>query len=218
VLLCNPHNPTGRCLTKEELDEILAIAEKHDLLIIADEIHADLVYSPHTHAPIGSLAPHRVVTLNSASKSFNVAGLHYAVSHIGPQWVADALNSLPERVVGEPGMMGVIAAHAAWTVGAPWLHAARTHLATMRALTVQLVEDHLPGVSMVTPEATYLAWLDCSASPITQDPAAAFARAGVAVNPGRDFGTPWQSFVRLNFATSTEMMTTVVHTMAMALR
>lgn len=218
MLLCNPHNPTGRCFTATELREILDLAERHDLLIIADEIHADLVHAPHAHVPIGSLDASRVVTLTSASKAFNVAGLHYAVSHIGSTSVARALSAMPERLFGEPGMPGVIAAVAAWTTGEPWLESVRLHLREMRDLTHRLVEEHLPGVTVLRPEATYLAWLDCSATTVADDPALAFARAGVAVNPGRDFGPDSASFVRLNFATSHDVLTRVVTTMADALR
>lgn len=218
LLLCNPHNPTGRCLDERELREILVVAERHDLLIIADEIHADLVHAPRVHVPIGSLDPSRVVTLTSASKAFNVAGLHYAVSHVGSPRVAGALNALPERIFGEPGMPGVLAAHAAWTEGEPWLDAARAHLRDMRDFTRQLVDEHLPGVTMFEPEATYLAWLDCSATAIADDPAAAFERVGVAVNPGRDFGPESAAFARLNFATSHDVLTRIVSTMRDALR
>ena len=218
MLLCNPHNPTGRSFSEPELREILAVAERHDLLVIVDEIHADLVHAPRTHVPIGSLDASRVVTLTSASKAFNVAGLHYAVSHVGSPQVASALNALPERIFGEPGMPGVLAAHAAWTEGAPWLDAVRAHLLDMRALTRRLIAEHLPGVTMLEPEATYLAWLDCSATAIADDPASAFARVGVAVNPGRDFGSDSAAFVRLNFATSRDVLTRIVRTMRDALR
>jgi cystathionine beta-lyase len=218
LLLCNPHNPTGRCLDERELREVLAVAERHDMLIIADEIHADLVHAPRVHVPIGSLDRSRVVTLTSASKAFIVAGLHYAVSHVGSAQVASALNALPERIFGEPGMPGVLAAHTAWTEGEPWLDAVRAHLRDMRDLTRRLVDEHLPGVTMIEPEATYLAWLDCSATAIADDPAAAFERVGVAVNPGRDFGPDSAGFVRLNFATSRDVLTRIVTQMSSALR
>lgn len=218
LLLCNPHNPTGRCLDESELREILAVADRHDLLIISDEIHADLVHAPRVHVPIGSIDASRVVTLTSASKAFNVAGLHYAVSHVGDARVAGALRALPERIFGEPGMLGVLAAHAAWTEGEPWLDAVRAHLRDMRDLALRLVDEHLTGVTMIEPEATYLAWLDCSATGVADDPAAAFERVGVAVNPGRDFGPVSTGFTRLNFATSRDVLTRIVTRMSDALR
>jgi len=217
ILLCNPQNPTGRCFTETELRELLEIAERRDMLIISDEIHMDLVYAPHRHVPIGSLGSDRVVTISSASKAFNLAGLHYAVSHVGSPVVAASLHALPERLVGEPGMPGVIAAHAAWTEGEQWLDAARAHLKRMRDLTVQAVHERLTGVSMLTPDATYLGWLDCTATPIAEDPADSFAREGVAVMSGTDFGPEGTGFVRLNYATTPAVLDQVVGSMARAL-
>jgi cystathionine beta-lyase len=217
LLLCNPQNPTGRCFSEPELRELLEIAERRDLIVISDEIHMDLVHAPRRHIPIGSLGSKRVVTITSASKSFNLAGLHYAVSHVGSPQVAAALDSLPARLVGEPGMAGVIAAQAAWTVGEPWLDAVRDHLLHMRDLAVRLVHERLPGVSMLVPDATYLGWLDCSATPIVVDPAAAFEAAGVGVMTGTDFGPEGTGFVRLNFATTPAVLEQVIDTMASAL-
>lgn len=218
LLLCNPHNPTGHCFTETELRELLDIAERRDLIIISDEIHMDLVHAPRRHVPIGSLGSDRVVMITSASKSFNLAGLHYAVSHVGSPRVAAALDALPARLVGEPGMAGVIAAHAAWTVGEPWLDAVRDHLLRMRDLAVRLVHERLPGVSMLAPDATYLGWLDCTATSIADDPAAAFQAAGVGVMTGTDFGPEGAGFVRLNFATTPAVLEQVVDAMSSGLR
>jgi cystathionine beta-lyase len=176
----------------------------------------DLVHAPRRHIPLATLGSERVVTLTSASKSFNLAGLHYAVSHVGAPAVAAALKSLPERVVGEPGMLGVIAAHAAWTGGASWLDAIRDHLVEMRANVAHLVESNLPGITMTPPDATYLAWLDCRATSIADDPSRAFARVGVAVNSGNDFGPGGAGFVRLNFATTRDVLERTIHAMAEA--
>ncbi len=214
LLLCNPHNPTGHCFSESELRELLEIAERRDLIVISDEIHMDLVHAPRRHIPIGSLGSDRVVTITSASKSFNLAGLHYAVSHVGSPRVAAALDSLPARLVGEPGMAGVIAAQAAWTVGEPWLDAARDHLRRMRDTAIQLVHERLPGVSMLSPDATYLGWLDCAATSIAADPAAAFEAAGVGVMTGTDFGPEGAGFVRLNFATTPAVLEQVIDTMS----
>ena len=218
LLLCNPQNPTGHCFTETELRELLDIAERRDLIIISDEIHMDLVHVPRRHVPIGSLGSDRVVTITSASKSFNLAGLHYAVSHVGSPRVAAALDALPARLVGEPGMAGVIAAQTAWTVGEPWLDAVRDHLLRMRDLAVRLVHERLPGVSMLAPDATYLGWLDCTATSIADDPAAAFQTAGVGVMTGTDFGPEGAGFVRLNFATTPAVLEQVIDAMSSALR
>ncbi len=225
LLLCNPHNPTGRCMTRGELAALLDVAERHDLLVVSDEIHAELVHDPHRHVPFASLpgAAARTVTLASASKAFNLAGLRYAVSHVGPAWVRERLATMPDHLLGEPNVMGAAAARAAWTAGEPWLAAMRAHLRTMRDLGCELVAERLPGVQVATPEATYLLWLECrgargvDGAPLGDDPSTAFARRGVAVNPGPDFGPGGEGCVRLNVATTADVLRRVVDAMASAL-
>ncbi len=216
LLLCNPQNPTGRVFTRDELSRLIDLAERHDLLIISDEIHADLVYDDRRHIPIASLpgAAHRTVTITSASKSFNLAGLRYAVSHCGADWVEERLTSLPDHLFGATNIMGAEAAWAAWTNGAEWLDAVRAHLGRLRDLTINLVREHLPGVNAHRPEATYLAWLDCSALPIANDPREAFRAVGVELSPGTSFGPGGDGHARLNFATSSHVMETIVRSMA----
>lgn len=216
LLLCNPQNPTGRVFTRSELSHLVELAERHDLLIISDEIHADLIFDDHEHVPIASLpgAAHRTVTITSASKSFNLAGLRYAVSHCGADWVEERLSSLPDHLFGATNIMGAEAAWAAWTNGTEWLDAVVAHLEQMRDLTVDLVRSQLPGVHVHRPDATYLAWLDCSALPIADDPREAFRTAGVELSPGTSFGPGGHGHVRLNFATSSHVMETIVRVMA----
>lgn len=216
LLLCNPQNPTGRVFTRDELSRLVELADRHDLLIISDEIHADLVYDDHRHIPIASLpgATHRTVTITSASKSFNLAGLRYAVSLCGADWVEQRLAALPDHLFGATNIMGAEAAWAAWTNGSEWLEAVRLHLERLRDVTVSLVREHLPGVTVHRPEATYLAWLDCTALPIADDPREAFRAAGLEVSPGTSFGPGGHGHVRLNFATSSHVMETIVRAMA----
>lgn len=216
LLLCNPQNPTGRVFARRELEHLVAIAERHDLLIISDEIHADLVHDNLVHVPIASVggAGQRTVTVTSASKSFNLAGLRYAVSHCGADWVEERLSALPDHLFGATNIMGAEAAWAAWTNGGEWLDAIRSHLGAMRDVTVDLVRRNLPGVRVHRPEATYLAWLDCSALPWADDPREAFRRAGVEVSAGTAFGPGGEGHVRLNFATSSRVIATIVGTMA----
>jgi cystathionine beta-lyase len=215
LLLCNPQNPTGRVFTRDELEHVVRLAVTHDLLIISDEIHADLVWDSRRHIPIASLngAADRTVTITSASKSFNLAGLRYAVSHCGADWVEDRLAALPDHLFGATNIMGAEAAWAAWTHGAPWLDAAVAHLEHMRDLTVDLIRDQLPGVVVNRPEATYLAWLDCSHLGWS-DPREVFRTAGVEVSPGTSFGPGGDGHVRLNFATSSAVIEEIVRSMA----
>lgn len=128
ILLCNPHNPTGRSFTKEELTAIADTAEGHNLLVISDEIWSDLTYAPAKHIPFASISPQvakRTVTVTAASKSFNLAGLRCAVAHIGHQGVADAIAELPGHLLGAVGSPGAEAMLAAWTEGDEWLETTR---------------------------------------------------------------------------------------------
>ncbi|WFB10621.1 aminotransferase class I/II-fold pyridoxal phosphate-dependent enzyme [Streptomyces sp. LX-29] len=203
IVLVNPHNPTGRALTREELSAIAEIAERHDLLVISDEIHGELVHAPARHIPFTSLGEDvaaRTVTLTSASKAFNLAGLRCSVAHIGHAGVRRALDALPPLLFGEVSSLSVLATAAAWRHGDDWLAEV---LATLDRNRLLLAESLPQGVRHHTPEATYLAWLDCRGLGLGQDPAAFFLdRAGVMLNSGLDFGPGGEGFARLNFATS----------------
>lgn len=218
LILCNPQNPTGHVFTRDELTRIVQIAERHDLIIVSDEIHADLVYDGLRHIPIASIdgAAERTVTVTSASKSFNLAGLRYAVTHCGASDVRDGWTRLPDHLFGATNIMGAEAAWAAWMHATKWLDAVVAHLGRMRDLTVSLVEAQLPGVRVHRPDATYLAWLDCTDTAIADDPQAAFREAGVETSDGRTFGPGGDGHVRLNFATSPAILDEIVASMSRA--
>lgn len=203
LVLVNPHNPTGRAFTRDELAAIAEIADRHDLLVISDEIHSDLTYDPYRHIPFASLgeeAATRTVTLTSASKAFNLAGLRCSVAHVGDRRVREALEAQPPLLFGEVNSLGVLATLAAWQEGDDWLAGARATLTRNR----RLIAESLPaGIRHHLPEATYLAWLDCRELGLGTDPAAFFlARAGVMLSSGPGFGPGGDGFARLNFATS----------------
>lgn len=222
LLLVNPHNPTGRVFTRAELDALARIVVDHDLLVIADEVHAELVHDGRAHIPFASLGPEvarRTVTTSSATKAFNLAGIRCAVAHIGPPHVRAALAALPPNLFGEIGVPGVTATLAAWAHGDAWLAAVRAHLVRMRDLLVDLLTAHLPTVGYDPPEGTYLAWLDCRRLGLPEEPAAFFRTdAGVELSPGHTFGAGGRGFARLNFATSSGMLTEIVTRMGAAVR
>ncbi|MFI6932810.1 MalY/PatB family protein [Streptomyces sp. NPDC050287] len=202
LLLVNPHNPTGRALRREELEVLASLALRHGLLVVADEIHSDLVHAPHQHIPFASLSAEvaaRTVTLTSATKAFNVPGARCAVAHVGAAEVREALAH-PSHLYGEPNTFGVAATLAAWRDGDAWL----AELMPVLARNAQLVREELPpGVRYRMPEATFLAWLDCRGLDLDADPHAFFLKkARVLLNDGRSFGTEGEGYVRLNFATS----------------
>jgi cystathionine beta-lyase len=212
LVLVNPHNPTGRVFTRAELTSIAEVVERHDLVVIADEVHSDLTYDGFPHVPFASLCPHRTVTLYAASKSYNLAGLRCAVAHVGDARVRAGLAALPPLLLGEVSVLSVLATLAAWQDGEAWLTEARATLARNRAL----IADGLPdGVRHHAPEATYLAWLDCRALGLEEDPAAFFLeRAAVQLSAGPDFGLA--GYVRLNFATSGPLVSEMLARMTAA--
>jgi cystathionine beta-lyase len=206
LLLVNPHNPTGRALRREELEGLARLALRHGLLVVADEIHSDLIHHPHTHLPFASLSAEvaaRTVTLTSATKAFNVPGVRCAVAHVGAAEVREALAH-PSHLYGEPNTFGVAATLAAWRDGDTWLSELRQVLARNAAL---VREELPPRVRYRVPEATFLAWLDCRDLDLDTDPYTFFLKeARVLLYDGRSFGAEGEGFVRLNFATSESIL------------
>lgn len=216
-LLCSPHNPTGLVFSREELLAVAALADRYDVRVVADEIHAPLTYPGVRHVPFATLdapAAARSVTLVSASKAWNLAGLKAALAVPGPDARAD-VAAVHEEVTAGAGLFGVIAGEAAFTEGEPWLAEVLADLDANRRLLGDLLAEHLPGVGYHPPQATYLAWLDCRSLGLGDDPAEVFLREGrVALAPGPDFVAP--GFARFNFATSPERVEDAVRRMAAA--
>ncbi|WEO93765.1 aminotransferase class I/II-fold pyridoxal phosphate-dependent enzyme [Streptomyces sp. FXJ1.172] len=217
-LLCSPHNPTGTVHTASELATVAALAERYGVRVVADEIHAPLVAPGVPFVPYLSVpGARRGVSLMSASKGWNLAGLKAAVALAGPGAATD-LDRLPEEVGHGPSHVGVIAHTAALREGTGWLDALLAGLEANRSLLARLLAEHLPAIRLHPAEATYLAWLDCRPLGLGDDPARAFLERGrVAVNSGLPFGTGGAGHVRLNLATSPEILTEGVRRMAAAL-
>ncbi len=177
LLLVNPHNPTGRAFTRAELQQLADVAEAHDLLVVSDEIHAELVHEPHEHIPFASLSAHaaaRTVTLTSATKAYNIAGVRTAVAHVGPQWLRDRWNAQPPDLYGLPSTLGVEATIAAWRDCDGWLAELRAHLRAQR--------DHL--AARVAATARHLdAHAGCRLPRLARLPRGATARRSGRVLP-----------------------------------
>jgi cystathionine beta-lyase len=221
-MLCNPHNPSGRVMLRDDLEQIAALVLEHDLIVISDEIHADLLFDDRVHIPFATLGPEisvRTVTLTSASKAFNIPGLRCAVAHFGSAELQQRFNQRhPPHVRGGIGLLGIYASIAAWRWGQPWLDEIVPYLQANRDYAQRAFEERIPEIRFYPPEATYLAWLDCSALDLEGSPAGHFMKHGrVALSGGRRFGAAWDQHVRLNFATSRPILTEMIDRMAKAL-
>lgn len=218
LLLCNPHNPTGRVFEARELATLAALALDRDLVVVADEIHADLAWPGHRHIPFASLGPEvaaRTITLTSATKAFNIAGLRCSVAAPGTPALARAFRSVPARLTGGVGSLALAATIAAWQEAGSWHAEMLAYLDRNRRLVDQLVPQLLGGVGYRSPDATYLAWLDCRSLDLAGGPWRHFLdRAAVGLSDGGDFGPPGQGHVRLNFATSRPILTEILERMA----
>ena len=216
LLLCHPHNPTGHRFDRDELTRLVEIAERHDLLIVSDEIHADLTYEPAVHVPIAAVSPNvasRTVSIHSASKAFNVAGMRHAVAHVGPETLRQRMAALPDHLIGTINVAAAEITEAAWRDGDEWLAAVLAHLDRNRRLLAALLAEHVPEVRYRVPDATYLAWLDCRALGDGDEPFEQFRQRGVQLSSGPDFGPSGAGHVRLNFATSAAILSTIVQRM-----
>ena len=203
-LLCNPHNPVGRVFRRDELQRMAEICVRRGLLICADEVHCELTFSRQQHVPIASLNAEiaaRTITLMAPSKAFNLPGLKCAVAIIPNASLREQFVAARLDLVRAVNVLGYTAALAAYRDGQAWLDALLRYLEANRDFVVESVRSKLPGVSAASPEATYLAWLDCREADLPDsDPYTFFDKARVALNDGKTFGRGGAGFVRLNFA------------------
>ena len=206
LLLCTPHNPGGRVWTREELERVAEIARKYDLLVVADEIHHDLVFSGHKHIPFASLsedAAQRSITCIAPSKTFNLAGLQVAAVVIPDEGRRTKYNALLKTLsIHMESYFGITAMESSYKHGDEWLDQLLAYLeGNLNSLT-DFVAERLPQIKLIRPEGTYMAWLDCNAisgSP-QQLKKLMFEKAGVAFTEGSIFGKQGNGYLRVNFA------------------
>lgn len=227
-LLSNPHNPTGVVHTREELTQLAELARRYDVRVVADEIHAPLVYSDATFVPFLSVpGSENGVALTAASKAWNIAGMKAAVLIAGAD-SKDVLEAIPHEVVRGPSHIGYLAHTAAFETGEEWLEELLAGLEANRKLLGELIKQHLPNAKFRAPQGTYLAWIDLEEYGLNHhaDPATGLAgpscfffdKARVAVSSGHEFGTGGEHAVRLNFACSQAVLTEAIERMAKALK
>ncbi|MDY0344251.1 MAG: PatB family C-S lyase [Lentimicrobium sp.] len=206
LILCNPHNPVGRAWAPEELRRIGEICLKYNVLMISDEIHADLVNRGHKHTVLASLSPEiaaRTITMVAASKTFNLAGLGTAsVIASDPDLLEGYTKMLNAVHVGMGNIFGNVATEAAYNKGEPWLEQLLDYIDGNIRLLMSYHQRLQPWVSFEAPEATYMAWLNFSKLGLDDESLNKFiiSEAGLGLNAGIQFGAGGEGFMRINLA------------------
>lgn len=220
-LLCNPHNPLGRLYTTAELSRIAELADQYGVIVVSDEIHGPLTFSPHEFVPFLTLSEtaRRVgITVTAASKAWNIAGLKCALVISHSDRMDSLLKKLPPATHYRASLLGAFASTVAYSQGGEWLKAILTKLDSNRYFLATLLEQKIPEIKYRIPSNSYLAWLDLNELNLGENPAGVFLEKGkVAILDGRGFGPQGRGFARLNFATSPEILTEAVDRMVVAI-
>lgn len=205
LVLCNPHNPVGRVWREEELKELGKICLEEDILIISDEIHADLIYNGQVHIPIASLSKelaHNSITMIAPSKTFNIAGLHTSVTIIPDARLRRHFKQTMHGLVGSGNVIGLAVMEAVYSKGEDWLKEQMDYLEENRDFALQYIREQIPIIKAKQPEGTYLLWLDCRQIGLDTVEINDFMikKARVGLDAGTWFGPGGEGFMRLNFA------------------
>ena len=221
-MLCSPHNPLGRIFSESELDHFAQLAKKYGVVIISDEIHAPLTFTDAKFIPFlgrNEVADSVGICITSASKAWNMAGLKCAIIVTANEKLSEAMTTMPISVHYRAALLGAYASSIAFAEGGPWLDQAIATLDFNRKFLASELAEHLPEVKYSIPHNSYLAWLDVAALKLGENPAEVFLEKGrVALNAGSFYGTQVSHFVRLNFATSPELISEAVSRMVKAVR
>jgi cystathionine beta-lyase len=221
-LLCSPHNPNGRMYTRQELERFTELALANNVIIISDEIHSPLEYSDHPFTPIltlGDKAAECSLVVTAASKGWSIPGLKCAIIVSGNDRMHERLNSLPPALHYRASIFGAFATAVAFSEGVTWLDTVIEQLDSNRHLVAALLKEHLPEVIYNPPQHSYLAWLDLTALNLGADPGATILeKSKVAFNSGHIYGQQWNQFVRLNFATSPEIISKAITQIGQTIR
>jgi cystathionine beta-lyase len=218
LMFCNPHNPTGRVFERAELEAFADLALRHDLVVIADEIFADMIYEGHEYIPFATLSPEiaaRTVTFHSATKAFNLGGIRVAVATFGSDALQERFKAVPDRLLGGHNCLGIPLTRIAWRQCDDWLAALVPYLQGNRDFVTEFLARRMPAVGYVPAEATFFAWLDCAELELPGGPFEYFLeRAKVALSDGVPFGEAGKGCVRLNYATSRKLLGQILERLA----
>lgn len=217
MLFCNPHNPAGRVWTKEELRQVSDLCTKHNVLIVSDEIHCELVFPGYRYTPFAIIAPDSVISCISPSKAFNIAGLQIA-EIVCPDSAVQARvdRAINDNEVCDVNPFGVVALIAAYTEGMSWLEAVNSYIYDNYLMLRDFFKTHMPMLHVVDIEGTYLAWIDCRSLPLSSDEIERLGRAhGVRVASGSIYHG--DGFIRINMATPRRHLLEGLQRLAIAL-
>ncbi|HQV87647.1 MAG TPA: pyridoxal phosphate-dependent aminotransferase [Nitrosomonas sp.] len=203
LLLCSPHNPVGRVWNSDELERLLAIAAKHDVVVFSDEIHADLIYPGHQHHAIATLPQNtgKIITAVAPSKTFNIPGLNLSTLIIPDKSIRNSIKQVLNNIhASASNPFSITAFETAYREGEAWLDDLLIYLRDTRDSVTAFLATHLPEIKIIQPEGTYLLWLDCRTLDMTDAQLKHFFihEAGVGMSPGILFGNEGSGFMRLN--------------------
>jgi cystathionine beta-lyase len=203
LLLCSPHNPVGRVWNSDELERLLAIAAKHDVVVFSDEIHADLIYPGHQHHAIATLPQNtgKIITAVAPSKTFNIPGLNLSTLIIPDKSIRNSIMQVFNNMhVSTSNPFSITAFETAYREGEAWLDELLIYLRDTRDSVTAFLATYLPEIKIIQPEGTYLLWLDCRTLDMTDAQLKHFFihEAGVGMSPGILFGNEGSGFMRLN--------------------
>ena len=213
LILCSPHNPGGRVWTRDELQQVADFAKRHDLILVSDEIHHDLVFSGHQHTVMDLVDPSirdRLVMMTATTKTFNIAGSHSGNVIIPDDALRTTFTARMNALGISPNSFGLFMAEAAYSpAGAEWLDALIQYLEGNRALFDQTIAE-IPGLQSMPLQSTYLAWVDFSGTGMTRQEFTKRVEqdARIAANHGPTFGTGGETYMRFNLATPRSLVET----------
>ncbi|MBE6127453.1 MAG: putative C-S lyase [Erysipelotrichaceae bacterium] len=204
---CNPHNPVGKIYTEEEMAKLLALAKKHNVIILSDEIHGPVSLPGHPYKPMLSIPLSSEVAYSAISptKAFNLAGIHTAAIVIpNPEIRKKVERQINTDEVAEPNVFSCVASTAALNEGDEWLDKMNAYVAVSRKYASDYIKKEIPSLRVIDGEATYLLWVDCRKICADSRDFLAFLRekTGLFLSNGEEYGAGGEGFVRINLATS----------------
>lgn len=205
-ILCNPHNPVGRVWSKSELERLGEICLKYKVLVLVDEIHRDLVYKRNKHIPFASISESFLmnsITCTAPSKTFNIAGLKTSNIIVANEEYRKKVNrSLNINETIEPNIFGIEALIAAYNHGEEWLDQLLEYLEGNRDYLISFINERIPKLKVVKPEATYLIWIDCKSIGISSSELCekVLVEGNLRINDGKVYGNAGNGFIRINIA------------------